>query len=383
MKKFPLQKRTLALIAVLLSIFLLFLYVGLRSGPLAPVAVTVTTVESRALSPALFGIGTVEARYSYKIGPTFAGRLQRLDVQVGDSVQAGQVLGEMAPVDLDDRVRSQDSSIKRAEANLREVQARKQFAQTQAQRYEQLFAQGMVSAEAVSNKRQELAISTAALASIQQELARAGSEREGIVAQRNNLRLLAPVDGIVIARAVDPGTTVLAGQAVVEIIDPKSLWVHARFDQSSATGLVPGLAAQISLRSRQGQVLQASLLRLEPKADAVTEELLGKVGFNAIPAVLPPIGELAEVTLGLPALPAAPVILNAAVRREGDKVGVWKLVDGDLVFAPVVLGASDLEGYVQVLEGLQSGDRIVTYSEKPLTAKSNIHEVESLVGAPR
>lgn len=383
MKKFPLQKRTLALIAVLLSIFLLFLYVGLRSGPLAPVAVTVTTVESRALSPALFGIGTVEARYSYKIGPTFAGRLQRLDVQVGDSVQAGQVLGEMAPVDLDDRVRSQDSSIKRAEANLREVQARKQFAQTQAQRYEQLFAQGMVSAEAVSNKRQELAISTAALASIQQELARAGSEREGIVAQRNNLRLLAPVDGIVIARAVDPGTTVLAGQAVVEIIDPKSLWVHARFDQSSATGLVPGLAAQISLRSRQGQVLQGSLLRLEPKADSVTEELLGKVGFNAIPAVLPPIGELAEVTLGLPALPAAPVILNAAVRREGDKVGVWKLVDGDLVFAPVVLGASDLDGYVQVLEGLQSGDRIVTYSEKPLTAKSNIHEVESLVGAPR
>ena len=383
MKKFPLQKRTLALIAVLLSIFLLFLYVGLRSGPLAPVAVTVTTVESSALSPALFGIGTVEARYSYKIGPTFAGRLQRLDVQVGDSVQAGQVLGEMAPVDLDDRVRSQDSSIKRAEANLREVQARKQFAQTQAQRYEKLFAQGMVSAEAVSNKRQELAISAAALASIQQELARAGSERDGIVAQRSNLRLLAPVDGIVIARAADPGTTVLAGQAVVELIDPKSLWVNARFDQSSATGLVPGLAAQISLRSRQDQVLQGSLLRLEPKADAVTEELLGKVGFNAIPAVLPPIGELAEVTLGLPALPAAPVILNAAVRREGDKVGVWRLVDGDLEFAPVVLGASDLEGYVQVLEGLQPGDRIVTYSEKPLTAKSNIHVVESLVGAPR
>ena len=383
MKKFPLQKRTVALIAVLLPLLALFLYVGLRSGPLAPVAVTTTTVESRALTPALFGIGTVEARYSYKIGPTFAGRVQSLNVHVGDAVEAGQVLGEMAPVDLDERVRSQDSAIKRAQASVREVQARNQYAQSQARRYEQLFAQGMVSAEAVSNKRQELAISTAALASIQQELARAGSEREGIVAQRSNLRLLAPVDGIVIARAADPGTTVLAGQAVVEIIDPKSLWVNARFDQSSAAGLAPGLTAQISLRSRQDQILQGSLLRVEPKADAVTEELLGKVIFDDIPKILPPIGELAEVTLALPALPAAPVILNAAVRREGDKVGVWKLVDGDLVFAPVTLGASDLDGYVQVLEGLQSGDRIVTYSEKPLTAKSNIHVVDSLAGAPK
>ena len=383
MKKFPLQKRTVALIAVLLPLLALFLYVGLRSGPLAPVAVTTTTVESRALTPALFGIGTVEARYSYKIGPTFAGRVQSLNVHVGDAVQEGQVLGEMAPVDLDERVRSQDSAIKRAQASVREVQARNQYAQSQARRYEQLFAQGMVSAEAVSNKRQELAISTAALASIQQEVARAGSEREGIVAQRSNLRLLAPVDGIVIARAAAPGTTVLAGQAVVEIIDPKSLWVNARFDQSSATGLAPGLIAQISLRSRQDQILQGSLLRVEPKADAVTEELLGKVIFDDIPKILPPIGELAEVTLALPALPAAPVILNAAVRREGDKVGVWKLVDGDLVFAPVTLGASDLDGYVQVLEGLQSGDRIVTYSEKPLTAKSNIHVVDSLAGAPK
>ena len=383
MKKFPLQKRTVALIAVLLPLLALFLYVGLRSGPLAPVAVTTTTVESRALTPALFGIGTVEARYSYKIGPTFAGRVQSLNVHVGDAVQEGQVLGEMAPVDLDERVRSQDSAIKRAQASVREVQARNQYAQSQARRYEQLFAQGMVSAEAVSNKRQELAISTAALASIQQEVARAGSEREGIVAQRSNLRLLAPVDGIVIARAAAPGTTVLAGQAVVEIIDPKSLWVNARFDQSSATGLAPGLIAQISLRSRQDQILQGSLLRVEPKADAVTEELLGKVIFDDIPKILPPIGELAEVTLALPALPAAPVILNAAVRREGDKVGVWKLVDGDLVFAPVTLGAADLDGYVQVLEGLQSGDRIVTYSEKPLTAKSNIHVVDSLAGAPK
>ena len=124
MKKLPLQGRTLALLAVIIPLLVLFIYVGLRSGPLAPVAVTVASVESRAITPALFGIGTVEARYTYKIGPTFAGRVKRLEVHVGDQVKAGQVLGEMEPVDLDARVRSQESAFKRAEAALREAEAR-------------------------------------------------------------------------------------------------------------------------------------------------------------------------------------------------------------------------------------------------------------------
>ncbi len=104
MKILSLKRSTLALIAVVLPLLFLFIYVAFRSGPLAPTAVTVTTVESRALTPALFGIGTVQARYTYKIGSTFAGRLKRLDVHVGDTVNAGQVLGEIDPVDMDERI---------------------------------------------------------------------------------------------------------------------------------------------------------------------------------------------------------------------------------------------------------------------------------------
>ena len=118
MTKFPLQQRTLALLAIVAPLLLLFVYVVFRSGPLAPVAVTVATVDERAIAPGLFGVGTVEARYAYKIGPTAAGRIQRLDVHVGDLVKAGQVLGEMDPVDLDDRVQAQASAARRAEAAL-------------------------------------------------------------------------------------------------------------------------------------------------------------------------------------------------------------------------------------------------------------------------
>lgn len=132
MKFPPLQRRTLALVVIIIPLLLLFIYVALRSGPLAPIAATVSTVESRSVAPALAGIGTVQARFTYKIGPTVAGRVKRLDVHVGDIVKAGQVLGEMDAVDLDDRVSAQQAAIKSSEAALRQAAAKETFAQTQA-----------------------------------------------------------------------------------------------------------------------------------------------------------------------------------------------------------------------------------------------------------
>ncbi|MHB8913135.1 MAG: efflux RND transporter periplasmic adaptor subunit [Lysobacter sp.] len=383
MKRPHLQRRTLALIAVLVPMLALFVYVALRSGPLAPVAVTVTTVENRSVAPALFGIGTVEARYTYKIGPTFAGRVKRLDVHVGERVKAGQMLGEMDPVDLDDRIRAQDAALKGAQAQLREAQARQTYAKTQARRYEQLLAVLAVSEEMVSSKRQELQVAEAGLDAAAEETARARADREALIAQRSNLRLMAPVDGLVAARNADPGTTVVTGQSVVELVDPKTIWVNTHFDQISAYGLQAGLPARIVLRSRAGKDLAGRVLLVEPMADAVTEETLAKVVFDSLPVPMPPIGELAEVTVSLPALPARPVISNASVQRVDGELSVWKVQDGDLQLVPVKLGPADLDGNVQVIEGVAPGDRVVTYSERVLTERSRIHVVDRLPRVPQ
>lgn len=343
-------------------------------------AVTVATVEDTSITPALFGIGTVEARYTYKIGPTFAGRVKRLDVHVGDRMRSGQVLGEMDPVDLDDRIRSQEAAFKRAQAALHEATVHQRFAQTQARRYEQLLAVQSTSEELAITKRQELEVADAALSAAREDLARTRADRQALMAQRSNLRLVTPVDGLVAARDADPGTTVIAAQAVVEVIDPQSLWINVRLDQINALRLAAGLPAQIVLRSRSHQMLKGRVLRVEPKADAVTEETLAKVVFDNQPEPLPPLGELAEVTVDLPALPAAPAIPNAAIRREGNKLGVWQIVDGNLLFTPIKLGASNLNGLVQVRDGLKHGDQTVVYSEKALTSHSRIHIVEHIPG---
>ena len=159
--------------------------------------------------------------------------------------------------------------------------------------------------------------------------------------------------------------------------------MNARFDQLRASGLATGLPARVVLRSRSSESLRAHVLRVEPVADAVTEELLAKVVFESLPDPLPAMGELAEVTVDLPTLPPAPAIPGSSVLRDKNTLGVWVVEGGTIEFVPVELGAGDLDGLVQVRKGLRAGQTVVSHSASTLTTRSGIKIVDHLPGVPK
>jgi RND family efflux transporter MFP subunit len=395
MKKGSTKWRTLLIVAVLLPLGALFFYVMMNSGPFAPISVTVTEVESREISPALYGIGVVDSRAIHRIGATSPGRLLRLDVHVGDRVAAGQALGAMDPVDMKERIEAQTAGIRRlksvvaaADARVSETAARKEYADGQARRYENLLKTKAVSVEAADAKRQERLVTSAAWSSARAdaeaaraEQARAEAELKGLLARKEEFSLVSPVDGLVASREAEPGSTVVAGQTVIQVVDTEALWISVRFDQASSSGLQAGLPVDIVLRSRPDEVFPGSILRIEPLADAVTEELLAKAVFEKTPSVLPPLGELAEVTVRLPALAKGPVVPDASLQRFNGRIGVWTMKNGSIAFRPVTVGRRDLNGFVRILEGLSEGERVVVYSMKALTPRSRVKVVERLGGA--
>ena len=395
MRKFRWMKRVgvLALALLLLGVIG---FVVLNAGPLAPLQVSVTTVQEGRLHPAIFGIGTVEARRSWMVGPTVAGRVLRVQVDVGDHVKAGQLLAEMDAVDLDQRLSALDATVARAgsaqaaaKAQLADATARRELANINAKRNQDLAAQNFISAGALESRLQEKASAEATLQAAQanlsgagQDLARIQAERAALAQQRGNVRLVAPADAVVTSRDAEAGSTVVAGQAVLRLIDPGSLWVKLRVDQGRSGGLATGLVASIVLRSQTQAPLAGRVARVELIADSVTEERIAQVAFDLSAGADPitaSLGELAEVTLQLP--PTAPSLLvpNASVQRMQGQVGVWRLRDGKPEFAPVRLGASSLDGQVQVLQGLQKGDSVVVYSQKALTAGARVQVVDTLV----
>jgi HlyD family secretion protein len=394
MKFKPLFSRRLALGALALLFVVALAFVALRTGPLAATRVTVMRVQEGRLSPALFGIGTVEARRSWMVGPTVAGRVLSVKVDVGEAVKAGQLLAEMDPVDLDQRLSALDASLARAasmqagaQAQVHDATARRELAAVNAKRNQDLAAQNFISAGALEVRLQEKASADAALQAAQanlsgaaQDITRLRAERAALARQRATVRLQAPADGVVISRDAEAGSTVVAGQPVLRLIDPASLWVRLRLDQGRSAGLAPGLKASIVLRSQPHAPLAGQVARVELLADSVTEERIAQVTFDAPggPAGAA-IGELAEVTLQLPQTPTSLLVPNASIQRQQGHSGVWRLEGGKPVFTPVRLGAHSLDGQVQVLKGVKPGDEVVVYSHKALSEGSRVQVVDALI----
>jgi HlyD family secretion protein len=387
-----LLKRRLIIAAIALALVGGMAYVSLRTGPLAPIKVTVAQPTEGTLNPSIFGIGTVEARRSWMVGPTMAGRVLSVKVDVGDSVKAGQLLAEMDPVDLSQRLAALDASLARAgsaqtaaQAQLLDASARRKLAAINTQRNQDLARQNFISSGALDAKLQEQASAEAAVQAAQANLTGSGqdatrlkAERAALAQQRDNVRLFAPADAVVTTRDAEAGSTVVAGQPVLRLMDPSSLWVKLRVDQGRSAGLASGVKASITLRSNPQTPLPGQVARIELLADSVTEERIAQVAFEAPPNGLS-VGEMAEVTLQLPATASALLLPNAAIQHQKGQSGVWRVKDGKPEFAPVQLGTQSLDGQVQVLKGLDKNDQVVIYSQKALSSGARISVVDALV----
>jgi HlyD family secretion protein len=380
------SKHTLLLLAGAAAFIAAFVWLLATRGPLAPVGVETATATRADLSPSVTGIGTVEAQHAYSVGPIQAGRVLRVWVDHGESVKAGQLLAEIDPVDLRQRAEAASSAAARAhqaaqaaQAQVTEADSRARLAQANSERYQALYQQNFVAREMADSRRHEASAATAALAAAranataaQREISRAEAERQGIDQLRQSLKLVSPIDGVVTAREAEPGATVVAGQAVLRLVDPARLWVRARVDQARAQGVQAGQAADIVLRSAPGASLSGKVVRIDLQSDAVTEERIINVAFDSAPAQLY-LGELAEITIRLPGVRDVLAVPRAALVQFGGQTGVWQIKAGRARFQPVQPGMQTAE-QVQIVSGLQAGDRLVVYSAKQLDDGVRVRE---------
>lgn len=387
------RTKLIALIAGVALFAAAFFWLLTTHGPLAPVAVQIGRVARTDLDREVFGIGTVEAQLAYAVGPIAPGRLLHVLVDQGDTVQVGQLLAEMDPVDLDRRLQAARSSgerarraIQMADAQVAEATSRARLAGINRDRDRLLFEQRVVSQQALDNSASEAERAEAALAAALanaeaagQEANRAEAELQGLGRQRDALRLVSPADGIVVAREAEPGTAVVAGQAVLRLIVPESLWVRARVDQASAQGLEVGQPARIVLRSAMDSPLPGRVARVDLLSDPVTEERVVNVGFVAPPARLY-TGELAEVTIRLPGKPGVLTLPSAAIVHEGGRTGVWQSVNGRARFQLISVGGQGQGGIAELLTGLDEGESIVVHSAAPLKPGSRLRQRQ--IGQP-
>lgn len=336
---------------------------------LRAVPVPVATAEPGSVLALVSGPGTVQARVPVTISARFTSTIVDVAVDVGDVVQAGQLLVHLEARDLTARhaaVVSQQESIARqvdaAAAAVAKARADLELAQSRHARDGELHRQGFVSRASLDGS---IAGSRAAEAALQSAVATWAARRadqsavaQELVVARTQVgyaRLASPMPGVVIQRLAEPGTTVAPGTPILRLVDPRSLWVATRVDEALVERIAVGQPATIRLRS--GSVLRGRVERISLQSDAATRELDVHVAFLVAPQRVA-IDQDAEVQIDVG--PEAGLVVPAAALAHdaGGRPGVLQVVDGRTRFVPVRPGP-EAEGVLLVRAGLKAGDTVV------------------------
>jgi RND family efflux transporter MFP subunit len=173
----------------------------------------------------------------------------------------------------------------------------------------------------------------------------------------SHTRITAPMDALVIQRAVEAGSTVSPGAIVFRLVDPATLWVAARIDESLVGRLAEGMPARVRLRS--GEQFAGRVARISRQSDAATRELDVYVSFDAPPERFA-IDQEAQVSI-LAGVEKGPVVPLAALVRVQGRQGVMIVRDGRKMFQPVRIATSDGERAV-IAAGLDDGARLAAWT---------------------
>ena len=330
-----------------------------------PISVQVSQPEPNVLVQ-VFGLGTVEARVTSKVGFKASGVLVELRSDVGDRVAKGAVLARLDDREQTARVGRAKAATEQAEANLQRAMASVQKAQanytnatTIKERRQKLVESNSASietaetastAQAAALADVNLATSDVAVARAAISDAKAQLQQEGATLDFHTLA--APYDAMVTARLKELGSALGAGEPVFTLIDPKSVWVLAFIDESKAGEIAVGESAEIVLRSRPNQRFSGKVARIEPESDRVNEERRIAIAFDQLPADFH-LGEQAEVYITTVRLPQALLAPEGAIIGLGKNRGtVWTLENGYLQQREVTLGHRLLDGRYEITDGV-------------------------------
>lgn len=370
--KSHLTGRRLAPLAVLFAV-LAAAGAGAWAFYLRPVTVQVSQVE-RDVAVEVFGLGTVEARVTSKVGFKVSGVLVDLRADVGDRVAKGSVLGRLDDREQSARVARTKASIAQAEANVQRATASVEKARANynnaksiSERRQKLVQSNSTSVEAAETAQavQDAAFGDLNLASSDVQVARASindakSQQLLESATLDFHTLAAPYDAMVTARTKELGSALGAGEPVFTLIDPATVWVLAYIDESKAGEIRVGEPAQIVLRSQPGRRIAGRVARIEPESDRVNEERRVAVAFGQIPAEFN-LGEQAEVYITTVHLAQPRLVPEAAIIGLGKGKGtVWTVEDGRLQQHAVTLGHRLLDGRFEITGGVPNDALVVS-----------------------
>ena len=299
-----------------------------------------------------------------EVGSKTLGYLDLVLVDRGDVVRKGQLLALVRPSDLPQQLAA-------ARGSLAQIQANKLLARTNFERAKRLAPSGIVS-------QQELQSSTAALAAAEAAEAASKAQIVALAVRIGETRIESPIEGVVSARRLDPGALVgpTGGGSILTVVRIDTLRVFISVNEQYAGRVSIGQEAEIELDALPGQKVKGHVVRLAPAFDPMTRTLDAEVHLKNKDGVLR-AGMYGRGAIILAVHPRAVIVPVSAVQITRQQRYVF-VVKGSQVFQRMIKTGEDGETWLEVVEGLKAGDKVVTAGAEGLADATVVRVAEGV-----
>ncbi|MCA6226545.1 efflux RND transporter periplasmic adaptor subunit [Phenylobacterium sp.] len=250
-----------------------FAFRSCRSEPEAPPYRT-GQVESGALVQTVSASGVVEAMVTVEVGSQISGQIQAIMVDFNDRVKAGQVLAELDPQTYQSRLRLGQADVAAGEAAVKQADAQAQQARQELARRKSLAAQGYYSPAALEAAEAQARTSAAALEAARARVQQSRASLRTTEVDLSRTRIVSPIDGVVVLRAIEPGQTVAASfQAPVLFRiarDFDRVKVKISVDEADIGGVKEGQVVTFSVDAFPDQMFEGIVTQV--RKQPVTEQ---------------------------------------------------------------------------------------------------------------
>ncbi len=370
---------TILKIVIFLSVIAGFIYFAKFS----PVAVQTVQVRSGELVAEVMGTGTLEARFKSTVSPKISGRIEKVLVDQGDRVTAGQMLIQLDDLDLQQQVAIAEANVESALAAIERlkadkirtdaiyVQARKSHARVQDLVKQNVATQDEAdtATESLSVAAADVARSEAAIIEGQKSLIAAEKNLEYHRAKLLDTHIKAPFDGLIVRRNREPGDVVVPGSSVLTLISTDELWISAWVDETEMAKVKQGQQAHVQFRSEASKTFPGKVIRLGRETDRETREFIVDVQVLELPANWA-VGQRAEVFIEVAKKEDVIQIPANKVMREDGQTGLYIMKDNHAHWQPITLGLRSRE-HVEVTEGLQVDDIVIVPIHEKVALSQN------------
>jgi len=312
----------------------------------AAVMVETAPVVAQAMHEDVSAVGTLKSNESVVLRPEIAGRIAAIRFDDGTPVKKGALLVQL------------DASTQRAE--LAQAQASLALAQTNFRRTEDLFEKKFVSGSARDEAAANLKVAQA--------------NTELLQARLRKTDIVAPFSGIVGIRNVSVGDYVKEGDDLVNLEDIASLKVDFRLPELYLERIRAGQSLEVTSDALPGRRFKAAVDAIDPLVDAQGRAVLLRARLDNRERLLRP-GMFARVRLILAERPSVPVVPEQALVPTGDGQSLFVVEDGKARLATVRTGIRR-GTRVEILEGVQVGDMVVTAGQLKLRDGAPVQVVD-------